>query len=567
MKMTDSSAKALSSDKPKAASRHQDEFFAKVDALEQSQRELLESGILMPNRDSVYGQEYGFSDLTSAEAYRAVVPLVDYEQLRPWIDRIAAGEKNILTAERVIAFFKTSGSLSLPKLIPVTTQLMRQKVAAFATFWGQVYDRYPAIRHGTMVSNFMDASDTEATVAGIDVHSESGFWARRGRSLHSISRWPLPAGVRLIKQSDARLHATARLLLQCELNCIMCLNPSTLLQFCRTINEHAQSLADGLENGDWGSSDQQILAALESPDTESLRTHLKADPIRAARLREAVCAGSTLRLVDLWPELDLVICWCSSLVQPYYVHLAPYIEGVAMRDYITQSSECMMAIPTDDGVSGGLLAYQTHFFEFIPEAQVGQANPETLLSWQLQAGQHYELVVSTGGGLYRYRMGDCIRVNSFLGDVPRIEFLYRLGKTSSMTGEKLTEFQVIHAAGKASTECHLEPEEFLCYPCNGTTPHYAVLFDPGEADLSDVAVSDWVTAFDRQLGIANSEYAGKCSSGRLDSMRAWRVPQGTLLAARHARKAHGVSTEQVKSEVLTSRRNVHVGMRASECSR
>jgi len=543
---------------------HQGSFLDAVESLEQTQRALL-AELIEPNQSTAFGEAHKFSSISSAEEYRSTVPLVDYEDIRPWVERIAAGESQVLTAERVIAFFRTSGSLSKPKLIPVTTQLMRQKVAAFAVFWGQVYERYPAIRHGTMVSNFTDSSDTEPTAAGIDIHSESGFWSRRGRSLHTIKRWPLPAAVRSVKQSHARLYATARLLLQSELHCIMCLNPSTLLQFCRTLKTHAQELATGLEKGDWGTADTAILDALGTSDARSLSTHLRADANLAKRLRDATDGDQTPQLSELWPELDLVICWCSTGVQPYYVHLAPYVEGIGLRDYITQSSECMMAIPGQDNVSGGALAYQMHFFEFIPIADTDQEQPSTRFAWQLEQGQCYELVVSTGGGLYRYRMGDCVRVNGFLGAVPEIEFLYRLGKTSSMTGEKLTEFQVLDAAAQARAHCKLEPEEFLCYPCTGATPHYAVLFDAGDASIADSDVAAWVAAFDHHLGIANSEYADKCSSGRLGSMLAFRVPRGALLESRHARKAAGVSEEQVKSEVLTARQDLHRSITATEC--
>jgi len=537
--------------------RNRDEFFGNTSDLQKVQGSLLLETLIASNAESAYGRAHNFASIQSIEEYRQSVPLVQYEDIRPWVDRVAAGESGVLTKERVIAFFKTSGSLSKPKLIPVTTTLMRQKVATFATYWEQIYDLYPGVRDGMMVSNFSDASDTERTHAGIEVYSESGFWARRGRSLHSLQRWPLPAAIRLVKDSDARLYATARLLLQADLHCIMCLNPSTLLQFLRTIEQHADSLIAGLGSGGWGTDNQTLRSFLDDDSVQELSDRLVADTAAAARLSAAVADGNTPPMASLWPQLDIVICWCSVVVQPYFKLLKPYLGSLPVRDYITQSSECMMAIPIADHQSGGALAYSTHFFEFIAEQDTAQQQPQTYLAWQLEVGKRYEVVVTTGGGLYRYRMGDCIQVTGDVGGVPTFEFLYRLGKTSSMTGEKLTEFQILDAAAKASSQTGFTPEEFVCYPCTGEVPHYAVMVDVGAQSIQATVIAEWAGQFEQALNEANSEYADKCASGRLGGLRAFRVAGGALRAARHARKADGVSDEQIKAEVLTSTCDLH----------
>jgi len=103
---------------------------------------------------------------------------------------------------------------------------------------------------------------------------------------------------------------------------------------------------------------------------EQLRTHLRPDPARARSLERELREAGPLRLKRVWSELELVVCWQSDIVTPYLRQLDPYLAGVDRRDYITQASECVMAIPTVDGSSGGPLAYTSHFFEFIPEASI-----------------------------------------------------------------------------------------------------------------------------------------------------------------------------------------------------
>ena len=525
--------------------------------LETGQRDILLSKLVGPNANSQFGIDHNFSSINSIDDYRRHVPLVDYEAVRPWVDRLCAGEENVLTSGKVLAFVQTSGSLSKPKLIPVTTDLMRQKVGVFAAFWESVYQDYPRIRHGKLVSNFADASEPRLAESGLKIYSEAAFWAKRGRGLHTLDRWPLPSEVRRINDPEIRSYACARILLQEDMNCIMCLNPSTLLYFCRIIHEHLPSLVAGLECGDWDAERNSKYDLLRLPEHDGLNSYLRVDKAAAERLRQFDVSGDTPELKSLWPSLDLIICWQSKVVQPYFKQLAAYTRGVASRDYISAASESMVAVPIQDSKSGGVLAHTAHFFEFIPEHLVDLPQPETRLAWQLELGQRYEVVVSTGGGLYRYRMGDCVQVNGFHGAIPDIEFLYRVGKTSSITGEKLTEHQVIQAAKKATDDCHYGPEEFLCFPCSGEVPHYAVAMDCDQEEISDEQLKPWGLAFEQHLSVVNTEYSDKCHSGRLGSIKLYRADTGHLRDVRFKNRAAGVSEEQVKCEVLTSTLDLH----------
>ena len=526
--------------------------------VEKSQSSLLFSALLKPNEQTEFGRQHSFDQINSLDDYRRRVPLSDYEGFRSWVEKIADGEQAVLCQSRTSSFFKTSGSLAKPKLIPVTSDLMRQKVGVFAAYWESIYDAYPRIRDGKLVSNFSDASEPDVLPSGLHVFSESGFWAKRGRSLNSLDRWPLPAEVRQIKDPVVRAYASARLLLQSELNCIMCLNPSTLLFFCRTIESYWSEIIDGLSTGGWGGEHNSLLSGLAADEHVGLSTHLRPRPEIALRLQAVRKDSRKPGLKDLWPELDLIICWHSQVVQPYFEQLSAYIRDIPTRDYITQSSECMMAVPIRDFQSGGLLAHTAHFFEFIPECEVNSREPTTRFAWQLEKGQRYELVVTTGGGLYRYRMGDCIQVNDFQGAVPVVEFLYRFGRTSSITGEKLTEFQVLRAARVTTESLGFSPDEFLCFPCGGHQPHYAVALESSVEDITDEQLINWVLLFDEQLKDVNSEYEDKRNSGRLGEMTVFRSDVGRLRESRMMARAQGVSEEQVKSEVLSAKVDLHV---------
>lgn len=535
-----------------------EQFFRQCSELESVQSALLLGDIIRRNVYSEYGGRYGFGNIQTPDDFRHRIPLVTYEDIRGDVDRMAAGESNVLTAERVLAFFKTSGSLAAPKRIPVTPSLVREKARAFGVFWQEVYKAHPTLRTGRMIANFTDSGQIERAPGGAEVLSEATFWGRRTHGMHSRERWPIPRELRFIANHEHRHYAAARLILQGPLHGIMCLNPSTLLMFSRVIESSIGQLIDGLCRGNWGRDDANFLAELPA----GLHAHLKADKARAGDLARAIEPGSPLQLKRLWPALEQTICWRSQIVQPYYRQLAPCLEGIDERDYITQSSECIMAIPLRERTSGGALAYQSHFFEFIPEPEIETENPETRFAWEVEQGKCYEMVVTTGGGLYRYRTGDCIRVNGFQARVPVIEFLYRTGRTSSMTGEKLTEFQVSEAVRRTRERCGLAPREIVCFPRSGRIPHYGVLLnwmDEGRAvDIDDHrdAISRWVKEFDCQLSQINNEYGEKCASGRLGAVAGLVAGARGFEEYRRMRQATAVSDVQRKSELLNTRLDI-----------
>ncbi len=85
------------------------------------------------------------------------------------------------------------------------------------------------------------------------------------------------------------------------------------------------------------------------------------------------------------------------------------------------------------GHEGCAVAIRSHFFEFIPEGATQQA----MLAHELDVGGRYDVVVTTGGGLYRYPLGDTIEIVGRLNECPLARFLGRGNLTSDLVGEKL----------------------------------------------------------------------------------------------------------------------------------
>src|SRR5688500_7151016 len=104
--------------------------------------------ILRANAATEFGRRHAFSQIRDASEFQRRVPIHSYADLEPWIERLAAGEQELLTAEPVLLFEPTSGSTGGEKLIPYTASLREQFQRAIAAWVWNVMSRRPEVRNG-----------------------------------------------------------------------------------------------------------------------------------------------------------------------------------------------------------------------------------------------------------------------------------------------------------------------------------------------------------------------------------------------------------------------------------
>ena len=511
------------------------------------QQECLMRKVVQPNTECEFGRAHNFGSIRTPAEYQRAVPRVDYEDVRSFVDRMTCGEQGVLVTEPVRRFFLTSGSTAEPKYIPVTGSFIRDKVRAFSIYWGLIFQQRPGVRRGKIVTNFADCGSTSSTVGGIACSSESAFWGAWEAKLRTGRRSLLPKEVATISDSDCRLYAIARLLMeQADLSVIMTLNPSTIVLLLKKIDDCVDDLIEDVRRGG-------LLKTVDVPKAfrEYLETTLPGNQERAEGLRSVVRPnGPRLLAADVWPQLELVICWRSPMLQPYHRLLEAHLRSVSGRDYITMASEGIIAIPLEDNTSGGVLATNTHFYEFIPEEQAEQPNPDVLLAHELEVDRSYVLLLSTSSGLYRYDIGDVVRVTGFEAATPIVEFLYRVGATCSLTGEKLTEEQVVQAFEAAASHLEITADWFTLFPANEPLPHYVILVEPASGG-NDRGVSSLGLEVDRQLARCNTEYRAKRDSQRLAPPEVWIAAPGSYASWHQSRIDDGANDGQIKPIHLT----------------
>jgi hypothetical protein len=479
------------------AARDLEELLAGLDHPEAAQQRCLLERIVAPNRDCEYGRRHGFASVASVADYQRQVPIVRYADLAGEIDRMAAGEAGVLVSEPVRRFFLTSGSSAKAKTIPVTSSFIGDKSRAFGLYWALLFNQHPDAQSGKVVGNFSDSGGSYKLPSGLPVSSEGAYWSAVGAATQQRGKSPIPKMVGAIADSTARYYTVARILLEEPMSLMMALNPSTILLLFRQMNQRREALLADIERGG---------LSPEVEVTDEVRAHVAAkypgNPGRAAALRALLRDGGgdgadpPLAAHRVWPGLKLVVSWRSPMQQPYLKLLEPHLGAVAQRDYILMASEGIIAIPHQDRSSGGLLATPIHFYEFIPEEQADNANPDVRLAHQLEAGKNYVVLLSTSAGLYRYNISDVVRVRGHQGRTPIVEFLYRTGATSSITGEKLTEDQVVATVEALAQRLHLALEGFTLVPAQEGFPRYLLL-----AELARRPDADTLRALPRAIDL------------------------------------------------------------------
>jgi hypothetical protein len=392
--------------------------------------------IVSVNRETAFGREHGFAAIDSVAEFRRRVPVRTYSELQPYLERIANGEAAVLTADPVRHFGVSSGTTDACKLVPYTASLLQEFQAGIAPWVFHLFRSSPRLLLGTTYWSITPVGgERRSTPAGIPI----GFDDDRSY-LDRATRWvlatlmPIPPELARLDDMDVFRYVTLRLLLQQEsLRWVSVWNPTFLTLLVGPLVEWHQRLLDDLERG-------TISTGSELPPR--LLQAAQRRPARARRLRAVFAAwagrpatepdesGRTL-YEEVWPKLSLISCWAHGSAAEAVPLLRAHFPSARVQPKGLLATEAFVSFPLRDDLSA--LALGSHFFE------LADSSGDLRLAHELELGKRYSVVVTTGGGLYRYRLGDLVEVDGFEHDCPLIRFLGKENNVVDLRGEKLEE--------------------------------------------------------------------------------------------------------------------------------
>ncbi len=355
----------------------------------------------------------------------------------------------------------------------------------------------------------------------------------------------MPYWVFTLEDVDERNYAAGRILVaERRLGALCAISPVNLINLREALEHQAERLCNDVATG--------TLDA-RGPSAMSGTFRTRPDPALSEALRAVWRRDGALPTRLLFPSLEVLVCWQGGNMG-YSLDALDSAFGIDRHfEFPVSASEGVFAIPHRADRAGGVLAITSHFFEFLPEAHGAQA----LRADELEVGAEYRLIVTNGGGLYRYDMEDVVRVTEIVGRTPAIEFVSKADRRTSVSNERLTELDVTHAMQATSRACGLWFREFLFVPC--TARRYRVVIDGAELDGQPESVMPTLTAeLERQLRAAARGYAFERDDALLEPLQVVVTAPGQL--AEHLRRAQGappIPSAQIKPVRLTIEFDLH----------
>ncbi len=532
------------------ARRHAAEFLAAAENAPDVQRSLL-AKFVQKSASSRFGRDHGFAEIKSPEDYRRQVPVGGYDRLEPYIDSVRQGDPSALfgPGTEILMFALTSGTTNRPKTIPVTRESLADYRAGWTTWGILAFDSHPAMMKDGLKPILQIASDwrERLTPAGIPCGAITGLTAQMQSRLVR-TKYCMPAAASRIKDVEAKYYVAIRSSIHRDLGTIIAANPSTILAVARLGDRIKETLIRDIADGTIDprySLPADVLREIGG----KLRRRRKAT---AKTLEQIVDRTGRLLPKDYWPNLQFLSNWTGGTMRAYLRGYPEYFGDRPVRDVGLIASEGRMTIPIEDGTPAGVLDVLHHYFEFIPAEQADQESPETVEATELIEGRDYFIVMTTAGGLFRYNIHDMVRCRGFVGRAPLIEFLNKGAHFSSLSGEKLSEHQVVAAVERAQRALNLVLKSYLLLPEWGDPPRYVLLVEQG--DLPRPSAAD---ALARQLELElrsqNDEYDNRRQTLRLAPVAIHPVADGTWLEFQKRRLAKsGGALEQYKQPHLSS---------------
>jgi hypothetical protein len=312
-------------------------------------------------RDTEWGKRYGFSEIKSWETFKERVPVTSYEEIFPEIERMMRGEQNILWPSTVTWFAKSSGTTNArSKFIPVSPESLEDCHYKGGKDLLSIYvNNYPDTKLFTGKGLSIGGSFQ------INEHNPNSFYG----DVSAVIMQNLPFWAEYIRTPPLKV-----------------------------------ALMDK-----WEEKIERMVAETVQANV----TSLAGVPTWTYVLLNRIIEKTGKPIMEVWPNLELFAHGAVAF-GPYrdlFKTLIPTDKMHYLELY--NASEGFFGIQ-DQADSEDLLLMLDYgvFYEFIPSGQFEEENPVTIPLSGVEPGKNYAMVISTNGGLWRYKIGDTVKFTS-----------------------------------------------------------------------------------------------------------------------------------------------------------
>ena len=420
-----------------------------------AQREVLQD-LVTSAQYTEFGRKYNFSKLFSIKAFKEAIPVHEYEDLKPYIERVMNGEQNILWNTPLRWFAKSSGTTSeKSKFIPVSQESLED-------------------------NHFKAAKDVLTLY--YNLYPESDLLTGKGLVI---------GGSHTIHQFNEETHYG-------DLSAVLLQNSPFWGGWIRT-PELSIALMD-----EWESKIEKLAQNTINENVTSISGVPTWTLVLFQRILE-ITGKKNIR--EVWPQLEVYMHGGVSFV-PYKDQFAKLIGADIHYLEMYNASEGFFAAQDQQG-DEGMLLFLDHgiFMEFMPVEEYGKSNPQTIGLREVEIGRHYAPVISTNGGLWRYLIGDTIQ---FTSRFPfRVKVSGRLKHYINAFGEELIADNADRAIAQACMQTGAVVKDYTAGPVyfsEGNNGAHEWLI---EFERDPVNLPFFIYELDTALKNLNSDYEAK----------------------------------------------------------
>lgn len=358
-----------------------------LDAQTKVFKELIQKGL-----KTKFGKDHGFQKVTDTEGFRAIVPVRDYEELRPYIDQVLEGEADVLWPGRPLYYAKSSGTTSGAKYIPITGDSMPQHIRAAREALLNYIHQTGSTKAINGKHIFLQGSPVLEDKNGVALGRLSGIVAHYVPAYLQKNRMP-----------------------SWETNCIE----------------------------DW---ETKVDAIVDETLKENM-TIIGGIPSWVQMYFERLIQKTGKAVGELFPNFSLFV-YGGVNFEPYRGIFKKLIGRTPDSIEFYPASEGFFAYQ-DSQSDKGLLLLLNHgiFYEFIVASSFFEKEKEFHSLEEVQVGVNYVMIISTTAGLWRYNIGDTIQFTSL--DPFKVIVSGRIKHFISAFGEHVIVSEVEQALQKA----------------------------------------------------------------------------------------------------------------------
>ena len=402
------------------------QFTLQLKQPEQSQSNFLIK-LIESNRDSEFGLHHNFKSISSIKAYQKNVPIQSYSDIENEITRMTRGEDNILCSEQVTSFERTGGSSGGNKYIPYTRSSLDSFHSALYPWLDDLLTNRPGIKNGTVYWSISPSLKDESykTSHSSENLSNDAHYFGTDIAQEFSKLIVIPESISQLNDHENWQYFTLRYLIAAnDLAFISVWSPTFLIDLMTYLFKNHEQMCSDIKHG------------LMSVKANEYSQHqhpslLTPDPVRAGEVLQA-CSKRSMNGSMLWPKLDTISCWHDATSKQYIPQLKNIFSNVYFQAKGLMATEGVISTPLCDH-NAAVLATNSCFFEFM------DSSGNIYLAHELNMEGVYDVIISNYSGLYRYRIGDRVKVTGFVEHTPSVKFIGRHGITSDLCGEKLTE--------------------------------------------------------------------------------------------------------------------------------